>query len=92
MGHFTADSLNRTAPPHVGADDGTPPAGTPNRRRAMSLPGAEDRGGNYRSATVTSGLATPLTSTDCTWIFWMSSRAADVDATSSNGSWLVFVP
>ena len=64
---------------------------TPKRRRAVRLPGAGVVA-SQRSATVTSGLATPFTSTDCTWILVMSSRPAEVDALSSSGSWLTFVP
>ena len=91
MLHFTVDRLNRSGRRHVGEHVGSTRAGTPQRRRAMSLPGAAVPA-DQRSATVTSGLAIPLTSTDCTWILAMSSRTAEVDAVSSNGSWLVLVP
>lgn len=85
MLHFTVDRLNRSAPGPVREHVGSTPPRTPQRRRAMSLPGAAV-GADQRSATVTSGLAMPFTSTDCTWIFSMSGNPAEVDALSSNGS------
>ncbi len=90
-GQFHLSRLNHSRPPRVPPDNPSAACGNAEKAPVATATDA-DFGYACYIGTCTSGLATPLASTDCTSTLAMSSFGTDVAPLSSNGSGLVVVP